>query len=94
MVYADGTLSQLLGVGVGTMVSYAEITKGVHRYIKDNDLKNPNRAQMPQTSQAATTRPTPEQVFSTQELSTKSCKDCGAPIPLQAAYCDMCGVAQ
>jgi len=93
LVYADGTLSQLLGVSVGTMVSYADITKGVHRYIKQNDLKNPNRAQLAQPTQTAA----PEmaaQTPPTQEVSTKACRDCGAQIPVAAAYCDMCGVAQ
>ena len=39
-VYADRLLSTILGVSEGDLVSYAQISKGLHKYIRDNNLSN------------------------------------------------------
>jgi ribosomal protein L40E len=88
VVYADRLLSAILGVSEGEMVSYAQISKGVHKYIKDNDLKNVSARPQPVT----------EQVVKEEKPSTlpavKRCRDCGAEIPQEAVFCDLCGVSQ
>ena len=84
-VYADQTLSALLGVGEGELVSYAQLSKGLHKYIKDHDLRN------------LKTRPS---LLATQPGSqavvpgAKACRDCGTQILSGAVFCDMCGVSQ
>lgn len=39
MVKVDDVLSQLLGVPKDELVSYTELTKGLHEYIKNHGLK-------------------------------------------------------
>jgi len=87
-VYVDRNLSVVLGVSEGELVSYADIQKRLHKYIKDNDLKNP---QLP--------RPTPGitpslPVQAADKVRMKRCRDCGAEIPSAAVFCDICGVKQ
>jgi len=100
-VFADKILSALLGVREGELVSYAELSKGLHKYIKDNDLKNPNR----KVSSPATPQPSPPTAQPAQTPITppahpkpspamKKCKDCGAEISAEAIFCDLCGVEQ
>lgn len=87
-------MSVILGVREGELVSYAELSKGLHKYIKDNDLRNPQRTQAsPTTTQQAppVTRP---QAAPTAPISMKKCRDCGADIPVEAVFCDLCGVSQ
>jgi hypothetical protein len=98
IVVADQRLSEILGVKEGELVSYAQLSKGLHKYIKDNDLKNPQRAR---TSTSATasevTGPTPpasSAVLPAISAELKNCKDCGAEIPAEAIFCDLCGVRQ
>ena len=100
-VVADQRLSEILGVKEGELVSYAQLSKGLHKYIKDNDLKNPQRARtLTSTSTpapAATEQISPASssgVFSAVSGDFKNCKDCGAEIPPEAAFCDLCGVKQ
>ena len=38
-VKVDSNLSKVIGMRKGALVSYAEITKGIYDYIKNNDLK-------------------------------------------------------
>lgn len=87
-VRTDRLLSTLLGVSEGDLVSYAEISKGLHRYIKENNLRN-----LPAKSQ-----PTPQQEVHETNLPTslqmKQCRDCGGEIPSEAVFCDLCGVSQ
>ena len=95
MIYADRYLSAILGVNEGSLVSYAEISKGIHAYIKKNDLKNPKFVKTPEPSQIeevaviAQDSQTPE-----ASAQRRECRDCGEPIPLDAIYCDMCGIEQ
>ena len=82
IIYADKTLSQILGVDEGTLVSSSELLKGLHKYIKEKGLKD-----LQPIAKLAETLPT------VPETSAK-CSDCGEPIPVGALFCDMCGVRQ
>lgn len=88
IVYADRLLSAILGVNEGDMVSYVQISKGVHKYISDNHLKNISARPQPATQQVVKE----EKPSATAIL--KRCRDCGAEIPQQAVFCDLCGVSQ
>ena len=97
-VFADRILSGLLGVKEGELVSYAQLSKGIHQYIKDHDLKNPNRTVSSTALPAAgLSEPVPESPHTVTVPSAtvvKQCKDCGANIPAEAVFCDLCGVEQ
>jgi hypothetical protein len=86
-VYADRVLSTLLGVAEGDFVSYAQISKGLHQYIKDKGLKNATG--IPELVSSRAVQPS-EPAFS----KMKHCTDCGAEIPGEAVFCDLCGVSQ
>jgi hypothetical protein len=92
-VYADKVLAAILGVTEGEYVSYAQLSKGLHQYIKENNLKNPrpvNLNAMPQT-----VAPPPEAAGTVATgIVTKRCRDCEAEIPAGAVFCDLCGVQQ
>jgi len=87
-VYVDRNLSMVLGVDEGELVSYADIQKRLHKYIKDNDLKNP---QIQRPTPAAVPRLS---VHVAEIGGMKRCRDCGAEIPSVAVFCDLCGVQQ
>ena len=93
-VYADRLLATILGVNEGDFVSYAEISKGVHKYIKDKNLRTQQTKQprTPTPPPAAITTPAP--TTTTTLRTMKNCRDCGAEIPSEAAFCDLCGVSQ
>jgi len=99
MIYADRHLSAILGVNEGSLVSYAEISKGIHAYIKKNDLKNPKFVKTPEPTQTeevtviAQASQAPEKTETTS-AQIRECRDCGEAIPVDAIYCDMCGVEQ
>jgi hypothetical protein len=77
------------------MVSYAQLSKGLHEYIKANDLKNPRRAQaLTAEARAASTAAKVEPQTTEVPVSFKKCKNCNAEIPLEAIFCDLCGVSQ
>jgi ribosomal protein L40E len=94
-VYADKIIATILGVKEGEHVSYSELSKGLHNYIKENNLKKPRiedvglpgapleRAQLIEPATTAVTT-----------IVTKKCRDCGADIPSDAVFCDLCGVRQ
>jgi hypothetical protein len=92
IIYTDKALSSILGVSEGALVSYADISKGLHRYIKERDLKNPHPVQ-PQSSSATPTSP-PQSSPAIGQEGQAVCKDCGEQIPAGAVFCDMCGVKQ
>jgi hypothetical protein len=87
-VYADRLLSTILGVSEGDFVSYADLAKGLSKYIADNNLRStPAKSQpMPTQSIRAAEPPT--------SMQMKQCRDCGAEIPFEAVFCDLCGVSQ
>lgn len=99
-VFTDRALAVILGVKEGEMVSYAQLSKGVHKYIKDNDLRNPNRVKpsAPSSPLSPAIQPTrsatPQTVLPAASAAMKTCMDCGAEIPAEAAFCDLCGVKQ
>jgi len=90
IIYTDKALSSILGVSEGALVSYADISKGLHRYIKEKNLKSPHPVQ-PQSSFVTPTSPPQSSPAIEQEAV---CKDCGEQIPAGAVFCDMCGVKQ
>jgi len=92
-VYADKTLSKLLGVSEGTHVSYAELSRGLHKYIKDNDLKNPQLASTSSEPSETSAPPTPQR-GPAEVAATKGCRNCEAEIPVAAVFCDLCGARQ
>jgi ribosomal protein L40E len=94
-IYADKVLARILGVSEGEHVSYADISKGIHKYIKDNALRNP-KLETPPTTLVAATVPSPSSETNTvvTTVLTKKCRDCEAEIPIEAAFCDLCGVRQ
>lgn len=99
-VIADGTLSVILGVNEGELVSYAELSKGLHKYIKDHDLRNPQLRQ-PSTltlQPAPTMQPAQPsvvpQIQPAAAPAVKKCRDCRADIPADAVFCDLCGFRQ
>lgn len=88
-IQADQNLGTVIGVPEGTTVSYAEIQKGLHKYIRDNhlrtDIARPATATVPQA-------PQPEAPKS--QARGCYCISCGDAIPSGAAYCDLCGALQ
>ena len=92
IIYADKALSSILGVREGSLVSYSELSKGLHKYIKEKDLKNPNAVRA-ETPPATITAP-PQPSTAEQVSEPVVCKDCGEAIPTNAVFCDMCGVRQ
>jgi len=88
IVYADNVLARILGVTEGELVSYAQISQGLHRYIKEKDLKRTSAGLPPMTPQAVQEA---EPVISS---NVKRCKSCDAEIPFEAVFCDLCGVSQ
>jgi len=84
IIYTDATLSTILGVNEGSVVSYSDLLKGLHRYIKEKNLKTPKSTVI--SPNAAPSEASAAQAF--------TCRDCGEPIPAGAIFCDMCGVRQ
>jgi len=89
-VYADKVLATLLGVKEGTHVSYAELSKGLHKYIREKDLKKPPSV-TPQLTPSVTAN---QQSETGVEAASRYCRECGMAIPLDAVFCDLCGVRQ
>ena len=90
-VYADKLLATILGVREGEHVSYSELSKGLHKYIKDNNLRSPHAEATEHLATPSTTEATATEVTT---AVTKKCRDCGADIPSDAIFCDLCGVPQ
>ena len=93
-VYTDKLLATVLGVNEGDRVSYADLTRGLHKYIKDHNLKTPQAA-------VAATAPIPlvasaprDAVSAVLPALMKTCRVCGAEIPAEAVFCDLCGARQ
>jgi len=87
-VYADNVLATILGVTEGELVSYAQISQGLHKYIKEKDLKKAPSGPLPMTQQGV------QQVEPVVSSNSKRCKSCDAEIPFEAIFCDLCGVSQ
>jgi len=80
-ILVDRTLATLVGVREGTLVSYAQLTKAMHDYIKKNELRKGEE----ELASLASIPPAP---------SVRYCSACGATIPGSAVYCDRCGEKQ
>jgi len=93
IIYVDKALSPILGVNEGALVSYSELSKGIHRYIKENELRKPHPVEA-EAPPAATTTPPPQLSPVENAHEAVVCKDCGETIPVGAVFCDMCGVKQ
>jgi hypothetical protein len=88
-IQVDRTLGTVIGVSEGTVVSYAEIQKGLHKYIRDHGLRTD--VPKPPTAPAAQT---PEREIPESQAHGLYCVSCGEAIPPGAVYCDLCGVPQ
>jgi hypothetical protein len=88
-VQVDQTLGTVVGVPEGAVVSYAEIQKGLHKYIHDHGLRTD--VQKPAVSPAVQN---PEHEAPESEPRRHFCISCGEAIPGGAVYCDLCGVPQ
>ena len=88
-IQVDRNLGTVVGSPEGTIVSYAEIQKGLHKYIRDHGLRTDTTKE---ATTAATQTPEPEAV----ETQTPGfyCIACGEAIPSGAVYCDLCGALQ
>ena len=92
-VYADKVLATLLSVKEGTHVSYAELSKGLHKYIKEKDLKN--RPSGTASTTTAGVSPSRESIDAESVVPVKRrCRDCRMEIPPGAVFCDLCGMRQ
>ena len=92
-VYADKVLAAILGVTEGDHVSYAQLSKGLHQYIKENNLKNPPPVNLNAMPLLVAPRPEATNTVVTTVI-TKRCRDCEVEIPAEAVFCDLCGVRQ
>jgi len=80
-ILVDRTLASLAEVREGTLVSYAQLTKAMHDYIKKNKLRKGEE----ELASLASVPLAP---------AVKYCSTCGAAIPGSAVYCDKCGEKQ
>ncbi len=88
-IQVDRNLGTIIGSQEGTIVSYAEIQKGLHKYIRDHNL----RTDLPKVGTATTTQ-TPEPEVTKSKAGGSYCISCGERIPDGAVFCDLCGVMQ
>lgn len=79
VIKVDDNLSKVIGVRKGSLVSYAEITKGIYDYIKNHDLKVSGKLEEAEKPVTATRR---------------YCFRCGMELEPKAKYCYRCGVKQ
>jgi len=94
-VYADKLLAKILGVDEGAHVSYAELSKGLHKYIRDNHLKASEAALRPTQSEVSpAARPSDAVASNVVAASRKKCRNCESEIPVEAVFCDLCGARQ
>jgi len=87
VVYTDNLLATIAGVTEGDRVSYADLTRGLHKYIRDHNLKSPKSA-------AAVPQVAPLQPQITPTGTARTCRECGTGIPAEAIFCDLCGARQ
>lgn len=88
-IQVDRNLGVVIGVPEGTTVSYAEIQKGLHKYIRDNNL----RTDVAKPSTAAVAQ-APEPAEPKGQTRGYYCISCGEAIPSGAVFCDLCGALQ
>ena len=88
-IQVDRNLGTIIGFQEGTIVSYAEIQKGLHKYIRDHNL----RIDLPKVGTVTATQ-TPGPEVTKSEARGSYCISCGEEIPSGAIFCDLCGVVQ
>jgi hypothetical protein len=88
-IQLDRNLGTVIGFPEGTVVSYAEIQKGLHKYIHDHGL----RTDTPKVATASAAQ-TPEPETPEVQAPGRYCIACGEAIPSGAAFCDLCGTLQ
>ena len=93
-VYTDKLLAAILGVAEGSRVSYADLTRGLHKYIKEHDLKNPQTSAAPSEAVPLVASGPAEVVSEVPPLQARVCRNCSAEIPSEAVFCDLCGARQ
>jgi len=92
-VQVDQTLGTVVGFPEGTVVSYAEIQKGLHKYIHDHGL----RTDVPKPAVSSAVPPGVQNLEHEALESRRRghfCVSCGEAIPSGAVFCDLCGVLQ
>jgi len=88
-IQVDRNLGTIIGMPEGTTVSYAEIQKGLHKYIKDNNLRTDVEKGVPAAAPQAAEPEAPK--VQTRKVY---CISCGEAIPSGAVFCDLCGAMQ
>jgi hypothetical protein len=88
-VHVDQGLGTVIGAPEGAMVSYAEIQKGLHKYIHDHGLRTDVQKPAPASNIQAS-----EPETHGGEARGFYCISCGEGIPSGAVYCDLCGAPQ
>jgi chromatin remodeling complex protein RSC6 len=78
IVLIDENLSKIVGKEQGSLASYAELTKGVHDYIKKHELK----------------KSTSETLSESTSTTVKFCFSCGSDVAAGSIFCDKCGKKQ
>jgi hypothetical protein len=88
-IQVDRSLGLVIGFPEGATVSYAEIQKGLHKYIRDKNLRTDiakgATAAVPQASQPEAPKGQARGFY---------CISCGEPIPSGSTFCDLCGTLQ
>jgi hypothetical protein len=88
-VQVDQTLGTVVGFPEGTVVSYAEIQKGLHKYIHDHGL----RTDVPKPAVSPVVQNLEHESLESPRRG-HFCVSCGEAIPSGAVFCDLCGVLQ
>ena len=88
-IQVDRNLGTVIGVPEGSTVSYAEIQKGLHKYIRDNNL----RTDIGKGATAGVPEAPQPEAPKTQARGFY-CISCGEAIPSGAVFCDLCGALQ
>ena len=87
-IRVDRNLGLVVGVPEGTSVSYAEIQKGLHKYIRENNLRTDMAGEAAPAGEAA------QPVVPKAGPRGMYCISCGEAIPTGAVFCDLCGTMQ
>lgn len=91
-IQVDRNLGIILSTPEGTIVSYAEIQKGLHKYIRDNHLRTDLAGSEAASISEASEAPQPEAPRA--QPAGAYCISCGEGIPSGAVFCDLCGALQ
>lgn len=95
-IVADRTLAVMMGVNEGAMLSYADLTKGIHAYIKRNNLKREGGAPGAQAVEPPLTSMPPVPTAAPSGPSITQPTQPAMPQPVEAGkppnrFCIRCG---